>query len=330
MMQGLRSRLAISVLAVLATSCDDRLSSGQGGGPIVIPTPTPTASPTPSPTPTPTPSATPTPKPTPGGYVSGFDFARDLHLLSPVAELSYERVVTSAQSWTDTADKDQVRLIEIPSAELSWNAADRTASLRVAASLSLYPPSSILNEATDSKLFTVSYGQGSFDLLSWSGISQPYGNLGEVRYRQMACPANPSYPYRCQVLQRTLLAGAQTLPADLPGSGRPSYTGTIYFEAADIAYGLNVNVPVRIDIDWAAGTVSGSGAGGAAIALTGALDRSLTNRIHGTIRIDSLKLDGEFVGDMFGDQAHQMGLLFIGTTESGRHVTALLIANQVS
>lgn len=301
---------ALGLAAIATSSCGGGGSSGGTGS-----TPPPTTS-------TPT---TPTLPPSPVTYTSAFGFTANASYPSPAVELRYVRVQQPDGPMTDTYEGGTATMFGSPgAATVSWDPAGGGAtSVILNAERSAYPASSLSQSVEGARTFYIPSADGrSKRSLLWTHAPGSTV-LAYVNEDASACPPYPTLG-RCDESIRHFLAGPPTLQSDLPTTGSVRFEGNFQLTSVP-TIGRGTSISLAVVVDYDRGTVSASevaslsGASGIitreTYQISGSLRRDTSPRLTGTFEIAETGVKGNFVGDLYGSQGHDIGLLF--TTSGG-------------
>lgn len=285
-------------LLALVGSCGGDTGGGGNAPPVTV-------TPTPSPAPTPT----PTPPPVQYGSVTAFD--RDMNFQSPYVEVSYYHLLDKAAppqqpliyeraAGTIAASRD--------AATLTWNA-DKSATLRAGNYFRAFP-STLFSSAGPVGFSFVDSGASGTTHFGWSTPAGLTQYLASSVVRESAAP-DPNDGDAILRQYRYFIPGSRTQDIDLPTTGSFVYQGYFLHSPTTRIAGESSAI-VFLSIDLATGRVTGEWlAGPYRLVIAGTVTRSATLRLSGTVK-DSVGLfDGTFVGDLYGPQAKEAGLVLI-------------------
>lgn len=272
---------------------------------------TPIPMPTASPTPTPTASATVAPT----VYISGYDMSREQFQESPVAESRVVEVYddTDADPNFYRLDSSGTSLLDQPAAAtMTWNPADRMATLRLNGTLTTYSATNMTNQLANAIRYYVSTPD-SENLLLWSGTESVAVALGVVSQEDRGCSGGDG-PVRCTSIKRYALAGPVANASDVPVSGTVVYDARAFSSALSYR-GQGGITDIKLVIDFSVGTVSSNWTfAGRAFELNGTFSRSANLRLVGTVRTADGEFAGRFVGNLYGSK--DVGMVFTLTSST--------------
>lgn len=282
-------RKSVSIALLLLAAC------GEGSGS----TPTP-AGPTPSPTATATPAPTPTATATPS---QAFDFAGSLFGQSPYVEAVGIEVYDAAAPTSYRLSASQASIDPSPAAAiLNWDFATSAATARIAGVLETYDAASLTSRQADGIRFVRQPDVDTQLTFAWARAANFYSS-------STAKQEDRRKGTRGEIISTTryFLPGIATPAAEIPASGTLRFASLVVGMTVGKAAALSGNLDVTLDLSG--NRLSGSlTAGGRTVVLTGTVDRAQAMVITGTATVDGIS--GRLVGNLFGAQGRELGLLF--------------------
>ena len=294
----------VAILPLIASlaACGGGGESGGGSPPVIV-----TPLPTPTPTPTPTPSFQ---------YGDPFAFDRELFFESPLSEVRYEEVYDDNSPRFYSFVSAVGRIDASPgAAALTWRP-EKSGAVRVDTVTTSYNPDTLASQTADGFRFihTTADEQQTY---SWGRATQ-LQNVAVVSQEKRQSGFFDSGPRRAIETTQYFLAGHRTQQEDLPISGTSSYQGVSASTRSDpIILGQDsrwyLAGPQMLSVDLTAGRVTGTWTAnnGLRFELDGVLQRDKNPRFNGTIMAVDGTFSGRFIGNLYGPQAKEVGILFL-------------------
>ena len=294
---------------LLLVGCNE--DSGGDAPPVVV-------TPTPSPTPTPT----PTPTPVPVTYVDPFDFAQaSPSFQSPMAETKFREIPDTTTPSGYRLDYSTAQLFETPLASLLW-------SVNIPRILDIKDAEFHYEHDGTGGFISTLIGAGHLVRKDENGFLLRWNTLGatrleaEVERYTSAIKFVAGANFHSEIINsfkpgeagaissKFFLAGQRSDAIDVPASGVMLYSGKL--KLSEVPQGIDdfvANSP-SVSVNYSSGLVTGVWmVGSRRFELTGALRRDEFSRFEGTIRSDDGEFSGRFIGDSYGPDAREVGLL---------------------
>lgn len=306
------SPIALAVLMLAGCGGD---SGGSGSEPVVA---------QPAPTPMPVPTATPTPT-----YATAFDFTRDRSFQPIGAQITTTASVTGSGNTYSEIDATLLDVVNAASFTYVANTQTSIISTGNVAGLT-YPGAQIGLRGDDRFVYNAPDGTLS--------VAQPGPQLGgfPAALRYTVVVSQSDQPRNADgtraILDRRLVTGTGTIAADVPRSGTATYRILLGASAlSSTTSGGYVAQDATLTINYATGAVAGtitalnsiSNGTQPALVLTFTGQLGAThNRLAGSLTAADGGT-GQFIGELYGPQAVEVGLAFVATSGNERIVGAL-------
>jgi hypothetical protein len=311
------SATVVAILAVAMSSCGGAGSGSGASSPIAV---------VPAPAPSPSPTSTPTPTPTPSVNYDPLTFTSDRSFVAS----GLRSVHKNGEPNAVTLDDESVLI------GLDFFAADRRYRATYRGEMV-----DIVTQA----LPIANFGYEVDSATAGDNFFARYQSAPELRYVSLVRWTTAT---NTQSIERLLLFGAKTQPISWPTSGSRTYHGRSNLvlddtrgsgNAGDSGGPFGISPAPTFTVDWAARTFTAtipfhpvvSVANQPPIAdftlqANGIIRESSSNQVSGTIQGNGFS--GRFIGNVFGPEGIEAGMLLYLTDGTGRSVSGTVVGRQ--